>query len=223
MSYRLPPLNGLKAFEAAARHRSFKRAAAELHVTPAAVSHQVKHLEEALGIPLFERLHRGLVLTAFGESYLPAISAAFDSISEATDGIARSLKGRTLRIGISPVLGSSCGATVAKLVDAAKPGFSVRVSETDDVGALLSGALDALVRPGSGPYPDFRAETIRLADEFGDAREAALIVWPGLAACREIVALKGILGADGDDNRSRPQDRSSPPPARGEGQGGGLN
>ena len=66
MARPLPPLNGLRAFEAAARHRSFTAAAAELNVTPAAVSHQVKGLEGFLGVPLFRRLHRGLVLTDAG-------------------------------------------------------------------------------------------------------------------------------------------------------------
>src|SRR5437773_12192454 len=76
MSYRLPSLNGLRCFEAAARHLSFKRAADELGVTPGAVSQQVKALEGALGITLFRRLPRGLILTDRGEGYLPAITAA---------------------------------------------------------------------------------------------------------------------------------------------------
>ena len=79
MSYRLPPLNGLRAFEAAARHLSFTRAADELGVTPGAVSQQVKSLEGALGVALFRRLPRGLILTAAGEAYLPAITSASDS------------------------------------------------------------------------------------------------------------------------------------------------
>ena len=66
MTYRLPPLNALRAFEAAARHLSFKKAAVELSVTPTAVSHQIKQLEEFLGFPLFRRLTRALELTAQG-------------------------------------------------------------------------------------------------------------------------------------------------------------
>ena len=79
MSYRLPPLNGLRAFEAAARHLSFTRAADELGVTPGAVSQQVKSLEGALGVTLFRRLPRSLILTDEGEAYLPAISSASTS------------------------------------------------------------------------------------------------------------------------------------------------
>ena len=71
MAVRLPPLNALKAFESAARHRSVKRAAAELNVTPAAVSHQIKGLEEYLGVPLFLRHNRALELTEAARAALP--------------------------------------------------------------------------------------------------------------------------------------------------------
>jgi LysR family glycine cleavage system transcriptional activator len=84
MTYTLPPLNALRAFEAAARHLSFKLAAHELHVTPAAVGQQVKALEARLGVRLFERLHKQLVLTAAGQAYLPGISDGFCRIADAT-------------------------------------------------------------------------------------------------------------------------------------------
>ncbi len=83
MSYELPSLNGLRAFEAAARHLSFKNAARELFVTPGAVSQQIKGLEESLGKPLFRRLSRGIELTESGQSLLPAVQEAFQRISEA--------------------------------------------------------------------------------------------------------------------------------------------
>jgi len=77
--YRLPPLNALRVFEAAARHLSFKDAAVELHITQAAVSHQIKALEEWLGVPLFHRVGRGkgLALTEAGRNYLPRVNGAF--------------------------------------------------------------------------------------------------------------------------------------------------
>ena len=84
MTYILPPLNALRAFEAAARHLSFKLAAHELHVTPAAVGQQVKALEARLGVRLFERLHKQLILTAAGQAYLPEISDGFRRIADAT-------------------------------------------------------------------------------------------------------------------------------------------
>ena len=85
MTYILPPLNALRAFEAAARHLSFKLAAHELHVTPAAVGQQVKALEARLGVRLFERLHKQLVLTEAGQAYLPEISGGFRRIANATE------------------------------------------------------------------------------------------------------------------------------------------
>src|SRR5262245_44065741 len=84
MTYLLPPLNALRAFEAAARHLSFKQAAHELHVTAGAVSQQVRLLEERLGVQLFERLTRQVVLTPAGEAYLTPIRKASGRIAEAT-------------------------------------------------------------------------------------------------------------------------------------------
>ncbi|MDH5263709.1 MAG: transcriptional regulator GcvA [Betaproteobacteria bacterium] len=81
MSDRLPPLNALRAFEAAARHRSFKRAAEELFVTPAAISQQVKSLEEYLGVDLFRRLTRAIELTPAAEAMLPKLREGFDSFA----------------------------------------------------------------------------------------------------------------------------------------------
>src|SRR5258705_8397247 len=92
MSHRLPPLNGLRAFEAARRHLSFKLAAEELSVTPGAVSQQVKHLEQAMGVPLFQRLHRSLILTSHGEALLPSVIDAFRRLTASSDIVARSLK-----------------------------------------------------------------------------------------------------------------------------------
>ena len=85
MPRQLPPLNALRAFEAAGRHLSFTRAAAELNVTPAAVGHQVKALEERLEVPLFRRLTRALRLTHAGQAALPAISQGFDMLAQGVE------------------------------------------------------------------------------------------------------------------------------------------
>src|SRR5690242_13078656 len=98
MTRRLPPLNALRAFEAAARHLSFSRAADEMHVTPAAVSHQVKALEARLGVVLFRRLTRGLRLTDEGQMLLPELRGAFDRMSQALDRIGAGARGGTLTI-----------------------------------------------------------------------------------------------------------------------------
>src|SRR5260370_28962755 len=85
MARRLPPLNGVKAFEAAARSESFTRAGEELNVTQGAVSHQVKALEETLGLKLFNRERRQLVITEAGREYLAVVRDALDRISLGTE------------------------------------------------------------------------------------------------------------------------------------------
>ena len=196
MSYRLPPLNGLRAFEAAGRHLSFKQAAEELSVTPGAVSQQVKHLEQVLGVPLFQRLHRSLVLTGHGEALLPTVGKAFELLSAASDTVARSLKTRPLRLGVSPRLASDPEALLARIADGRRPPDFVRVSRTDDLADLLSGSLDALLRPGAGPYPGMHAEMLNLHEAFAPHREALLVAWPGLARCREFLKVRSLIVRD---------------------------
>src|SRR5262249_57373013 len=87
MPYRLPPLNALRVFEAAARHLSFKDAGAELHITQAAVSHQIKSLEEYLGIELFRREGRGVQLTEAAKASLPRLREGFDALAAAVETI----------------------------------------------------------------------------------------------------------------------------------------
>jgi len=193
MSHRLPPLNGLRAFEAAGRHLSFKLAAEELAVTAGAISQQVKHLEQAMGVPLFQRRHRSLVLTSDGEALLPGVIDAFRRLSAASDVVARSLKARVLRLGISPRLAVDPERVLARIVNKKRSPDFVRVRETDAVADLLDGGLDALLRPGAGPYPGLRAERLKLSDAFKPHREASFIVWPGLAECREVLKVKALL------------------------------
>src|SRR4051812_47264923 len=108
MGRRLPPLNALVVFEAAARHLSFTRASEELHVTQAAVSHQIKAIEDYLGVTLFHRLGRGqgLMLTEAGRAYLPGISAAFDLIRESTGTLTKARRKRILSITTLDSFGS---------------------------------------------------------------------------------------------------------------------
>jgi LysR family glycine cleavage system transcriptional activator len=89
MTARLPSLNGLRAFEAAARHLSFTNAASELNVTQTAISHQIRRLEEELGMRLFVRQNRALALTPQAKAYLPGVRAAFNDLRLATDRLLR--------------------------------------------------------------------------------------------------------------------------------------
>ena len=105
----LPPLNSLRAFEAAARHLSFTNAAQELHVTQAAISHQVKALEAILGVKLFRRMTRSLLLTDEGQALLPDLREGFDRIAQAvqrvgqTGGVASPQLHFEIRKGSTPV------------------------------------------------------------------------------------------------------------------------
>lgn len=98
----LPPLHSVRAFEAAARHLSFNRAAGELHVTPSAVSHQIRTLEEYLGAKLFDRLTRRVILTREGQAFLPAVQSALDQIGAAAERILTRRDDGSLTLQASP-------------------------------------------------------------------------------------------------------------------------
>src|ERR1700749_4586277 len=106
MARRLPPLNALRAFEAAARHGSFSAAAQELRVTDSAVSQQVRTLERYLGNRLFKRLPSGLLLTELGSTYLPTLTAGFDRLSEATTRLRSGGIGGLLTVAALPAFAS---------------------------------------------------------------------------------------------------------------------
>jgi LysR family glycine cleavage system transcriptional activator len=135
----MPPLNALKAFEAAARHAGFAAAAAELGVTPAAVSHQVKALEAWVGAPLFVRHAQGLGLTELGRSSLPGFSAAFDALARAV----RDLRGAAPREQVS----------IAALPAIAQLWLSPRLPKVRTTFPRLSPSIHALEMP-----PDLRRE-----------------------------------------------------------------
>jgi len=192
MSYRLPPLNSLRAFETSARHLSFKRASDELCVTPGAVSQPVKSLEASLGVQLFRRFHRGLLLTAEGESYLPLISNAFRAISDATEFVAPALKGRLLRLGISRALSERRHPAIERLRrGGAWP--RTKLTTTDDLSKLIDGKLDVLLRTSPQSPPGLHADRIALPVASGAAVPATLVTLPGLATCREVQALVKLL------------------------------
>jgi len=156
MQRRLPPLNALVVFEAAARHLSFTRAADALHVTQAAVSHQIKALEEWLGIALFHRLGRGhgLTLTDAGRLYQQRIAASLDSIRESTAEISQTRRKRVLNIMTLDSFGAMwllprLGHFLRKHAD-----VDVRVTAADiEADALGNGSADIDLRYGEGHWP----------------------------------------------------------------------
>jgi len=172
--YRLPPLNALRVFEAAARHLSFKEAAAELHITQAAVSHQIKTLEDFLGIELFRREGRGVQLTEAGRSSLPKLREGFDALAAAVETIHVRSAETQLVITAPPVFAARW--LMPRLAEFGRraPDIEVRVvgsSRMVDAGALdsakLLGDLDLRgetsgveIHLGAGDYPGFRADRL---------------------------------------------------------------
>jgi LysR family glycine cleavage system transcriptional activator len=172
--YRLPPLNALRVFESAARHLSFKEAAAELHITQAAVSHQIKSLEEYLGIELFRRQGRGVQLTEAARASLPRLREGFAALAAAVETIRERGEETELAITAPPVFVARW--LMPRLAEFSKraPEIDVRVvssSKMVDAGALDSGVLvsnldlrseasGVEIHLGAGDYPGFRADRL---------------------------------------------------------------
>lgn len=160
---RLPPLNALRSFEAAARLQSFSRASEELHVTPAAVSHQVKALEDFLGVQLFKRLPNGLQLTRAGRSCLPKLREGFDLLAEAIGQLRSDPVPGTLSVEAAPTFAAKWLAPRLHRFVAAHPGVDVQIhASTRLIDASLHGAeaepsgADVSIRFGSGNDPELR-------------------------------------------------------------------
>lgn len=192
MSHRLPPLNGLRAFEASARHLSFKTAARELGVTSGAVSQQVKALEATLQVELFRRLPRGLLLTDIGQAYLPDLSEAFRIISKSTEAIAPALTGRKLKIGIGKDLRSHLPENWPVPSDALYAHVGKPVVTTD-LELVRSGDLDGLLQLHQVTAHGLSNEKIA-SIQTPTVTEAIYYICPvGLAGCRQSRVLVSSL------------------------------
>lgn len=160
MSKRLPPLNALRVFDAAARHLSFTKAAEELFVTQAAVSHQIKSLEDFLGLKLFRRRNRSLLLTEEGQSYYLDIKEIFSSINEATRKLqARSAKG-ALTVSLPPSFAIQWLVPRLSSFNSAYPGIDVRIQAIDREEEKLADDVDVAIFYGRGNWPGVRTERL---------------------------------------------------------------
>ena len=157
---RLPPLNALRSYEAAARHLSFTKAAGELGVTPAAVSHQVKMLEDHIGIPLFQRVNRQLVLTEAGAACLPGIRTAFEGLATAVDTISTAGRSGVLTVSVAPSLAGKWLLPRLERFKAIHPDIDVRVSASLQLADFASGEIDVAIRYGTGRYPGLWSERL---------------------------------------------------------------
>ena len=194
MTYRLPPLNGLRAFEAAARHRSFTGAADELCVTPGAVSQLVKALETALDTRLFHRSARAITLTPEGKKYLPAIRRAFEEIAAATEATAPGLPGRKLRLGIAPDLDRADATVLRGLVARKGARDIVGLRVADDPGLLgQGGSLDALLRLSDEGCAGLHLDRMAVIAADRSRLDAVLVTRPGIAGCRQHKSLVMLL------------------------------
>ena len=166
MSRRLPPLNALKAFEAAARHLSFTKAAEELHVTQAAISHQVKALEDFLGMPLFRRLNRALLLTDEGQILFPGAGEAFDLIAQTTDRLHRYDHSGLLTVGTMDSLAATW--LVPKLGRFRKlhPDIDVRITTADHIVDYIRDGIDMGLRYGQGSWPGMMVDHLMTEEVF---------------------------------------------------------
>lgn len=161
---RLPSLNGLRAFECAARHMSFTRAAEELNVTQTAISHQIRRLEDELGVRLFMRLKDGLALTDEGNAYLPGIRSAFLELRYSTEKLLESSNNSVLTISTLVSVASKWLLPRLPSFREAHPEIDVRISASTERVDFRKGGIDAAIRYGDGNWPGLRADWL-MADE----------------------------------------------------------
>jgi LysR family glycine cleavage system transcriptional activator len=160
---RLPPLNALRAFEAAARHLNFSRAADELAVTPGAVSQQIQNLEDYVGAALFKRTPKGLLLTDAAQTALPALREAFDRLAEAASLLTAAVDGRRLTVSVAPSFAAKWLVPRLGLFEAAHPQVDVWLSADMEVVDFALGEIDLAIRYGAGRYPGL--EVVKLMSE----------------------------------------------------------
>jgi LysR family glycine cleavage system transcriptional activator len=153
---RLPPLNAVRAFEAAARHLSFTRAAEELAVTQGAVSHQVKALEAQLGLRLFHRLHQRLELTDAGAGYLPVVREAFDRLAAGTEQLVARERSNRLTVSVSPNFAAKWLVHRLGRFVLDHPEIDLRISASLHHVDFASEDVDMAVRHGDGRWPDLQ-------------------------------------------------------------------
>lgn len=166
MPRRLPPLSALRAFEAAARNGSFKLAAAELAVTPTAISHQIRSLEDHISLALFERRTRKVELTDVGAALYPVLRDGLDGFAAAVDRLTR--RATRAQVTISATIAFTARWLVPRVsrFQALHPEIDLRLQASDEVVDMARGSVDIAIRYGQGRYEGPAADLL-LADTFG--------------------------------------------------------
>ncbi|CAM5771027.1 transcriptional regulator GcvA [Mesorhizobium amorphae] len=158
MARKLPPLNALPSFEAAARHLSFSRAADELNVTHGAISRAVKNLEDQLGVQLFERATRSVRLTAVGEPYARAVRDVLNQLAVATNSATNRHSNTTLNVSTSDGFAGKWLVPRLYRFHRAHGDIDVRVSTTGKLTNFRGDGIDIAIRYGTGDYPGLASE-----------------------------------------------------------------
>jgi LysR family transcriptional regulator, glycine cleavage system transcriptional activator len=157
---RLPPLTTLPVLEAAARLQSFSAAAAELNVTHGAISHQIRSLEESVGVALFARQGRRVVLTAEGAMFAEAIRAALGKVSEAVEALSPSERERKLKISVLPSFASRWLMPRLGGFLEANPQYEISVEAIQTRSNFTTDGVDVAIRFGVGPWPGLHSERL---------------------------------------------------------------
>ena len=156
--FRLPPMQALRAFEAAAREKSLTRAADALHVTHGAISHQIKALEDDLGVRLVERAGRGIRLTDEGERFATRVRAAFAELASAVQEMAQRANPRRLRVSCTPSFGARWLLPRIGRFVAANPDIDLDISASNSLVDFNRDDADVAIRYGFGHWPGVSAE-----------------------------------------------------------------
>lgn len=170
---RLPPLSSLRAFEAAARHGSFKQAADELAVTPTAISHQIRSLEAHAGQALFERSARKVSLTAVGGQLYPVLRKGFDAFEAAFEDVLQTRPRAQVAISATNAFTARWLVPRVARFRSLQPAIDLRLHASDETVDLEAHSIDIAVRYGVGPYPDLCSEPM-FADEYAPLANPAL-------------------------------------------------
>jgi len=160
MAERLPPLIAVRYFEAAARHLSFTKAAQELHVTHSAISHQIKALEEWLGVPLFRRLNRSLMLTEAGQAYSRPVREALEKLGEASRALRSREQTGSLTVSVMPSFAAKFLVPRLGGFRRAHPDIDVRISASERLVDFAREDVDVGIRYGRGNWPGLRVDRL---------------------------------------------------------------
>jgi LysR family glycine cleavage system transcriptional activator len=194
----LPPLNALRAFEAAARHLSLSLAANELNVTPAAISHQVRLLENHIGLSVFERNGRGLVLTDAGAAGLRDLREGFERLSAAMDAIGSLGETGTLAVSVAPSFAAKWLLPRLYSFERQHPEIDVHVSASMHLADFARDRIDVAIRYGAGGYPDIFFEKL-LPETVVPVCSPDLLGGKTLRSARDLLSLP-LLHDDSPDN-----------------------